>query len=145
MTNGKAMGLVNPMGGVAGRTIAYSTQDEVLTRLRNLGYPISRYTLEYWREEGSIPQLTRLGKQYYYSEADIAIIVEKCRTVGRVFPKQILFTLNLEGDIFNIVEVNVKRDGNKVNTVLTIDDGSILLEREDLREWLRQHRRDALQ
>ncbi len=105
------------------------TQEDLVGVLQYEGYTVRVRTLTYWRSEGLIGGLLRVGNTYYVEPEDQVKVIELCKT--RI-PE--LLKIELEGHEFSIERAVITSfEGELVIRLYTKDQGMLLkvLKEED--------------
>ena len=104
------------------------TQEDLVSVLQYEGYAVRVRTLTYWRSEGLIGGLLRLGNTYYVEPLDQNKIIELCKTRT---PE--LLKIELEGTEFSIERAVITGFEGELVIRLYTDKGMLLkvLKEED--------------
>tara|TARA_Y100000588_G_C13418993_1_gene570757 strand:+ start:174 stop:521 length:348 start_codon:yes stop_codon:yes gene_type:complete len=101
------------------------SQLEVLERLEDEGYEVSKRTLGYWRGKGLLPPLERDGQQYYWDED----VIERVKDLCSKREESILCEIELEGVKFPVERVEIKRFRGDLKAIIYLEDGRFILKR----------------
>ncbi len=108
------------------RTTTLYSQSEAISLLNSEGFDITERMLRYWRESGDIPELTRDGLQWYYTERELAAIRLFARRKQKA-PEETLFLHIVEEREFDVVGVEVFRVDGKVQILMHLRREGVLI------------------
>jgi len=106
-------------------TTIYS-QAETVNILRHEGFDITERMLKYWRVNGDIPELTREGIQWYYSEKELDAIRLFARRKQRA-PEETLFIHKVEGREFDVIGIEIVKVNGKISMLMHLRREGVLI------------------
>jgi DNA-binding transcriptional MerR regulator len=101
------------------------SQLEVLERLEDEGYEVSKRTLGYWRGKGLLPPLERDGQQYYWEEG----IIDRVKDLCSKREESVLYKIDLDGQEFSVERVEIKRLRGEVKAIIYLSDDQFIIKR----------------
>ena len=110
-------------------TLSFIAQEDAIKQIANHGYEVTERTLTYWRQQGKLQSLTRLGNFYVMPESDIAKILILCGL--RKGGQEEITSVEIEGKVFYIKRIEILRLEDKVYRIMHTTQGGLLVKELD--------------
>ena len=95
------------------------TQNECIDRLKMEGCSVRVRTLTYWRSEGLLPPLTRIGTQYLWDES----VIDQVKVLTGRTEQKVLF----EFGNYKITKAELIKVGNDIRLAMYTNERSVLV------------------